>query len=299
MTPKQHHEESDTRRLHEGSRITRTGLFLNLLLIALKLTAGILGHSEALIADAFHSFSDAVTDGLVLLGLRWSSRPSDQHHPYGHGKIETLTTLFVGLAIIGVAARIGYGGFTALFGTPARPSFLPLVAALVSIVTKELLYRYTVIKGRQLSSKVLVANAWHHRSDAISSLIAIAGVAGSMAGITILDPLAAIVVTALIAYVGIKIMISTVGELVDASADANLVRIIEETASAVPGVANVHGVRARYVGPWVTVQLHLVVAPKASVEESHALAHQVEEAIVEQIGEVRDVVIHVEPAHRD
>ena len=299
MGTKPQQRTADIRRLQEGSRTIRTSIILNVALVVLKLAAGLVGHSAALLADAFHSLSDVATDASVLMGLRWSVRPSDQHHPYGHGKIETLTALFVGVALLGVASKIGYGGLTAIFKPAAAPSLFPLIAAGVSVLVKELLYRYTIAKGVRLSSKAIVANAWHHRSDALSSVVAIIGVAGSMAGITLLDPLAATIVAVLIGYVGVKIITGTTGELIDSSVDTKLVQVIQETANKVPGVISVHAVRARYVGPWVTTQLHIKVLPQISVEQSHTIAHQVEKTIVAQIGQVHEVTVHVEPAYQE
>jgi len=274
------------------------GLLVNLLLAAAKAAAGVLGHSQAVLADAVHSLSDTVTDVAVILGVRYWSAPADENHPHGHGRIETLITVVIGLAVGGVAVGMGVEAIRGLrHHSTAPPSTIALVAALGSIVVKEWLYRWTAAVGREVRSPALVANAWHHRSDAISSIPV--GIAVSVSLIVpewaIVDRVGAIVVCLLILQVAWRILRPALDQLVDAGAPAADCRRIEKLALEVDGVEAAHAVRTRYVGSSLAVDLHVEVDGGLSVAEGHAIAKAVRQKLIDDGPEVADAVVQIEP----
>ena len=282
------------------SRVGWVGLLCNLLLAAAKAAAGILGHSQALLADALHSLTDSVTDIAVILGVRYWTAPADEDHPHGHGRIETLITVVIGLAIGAVAIGMGAQAIRGLrHGPEIAPTGIAFVVALISIVVKEILYRWTARVGREVRSPALVANAWHHRSDAISSIPAAVAVA-----VTLIDPewavvdrVGAVVVCLLILQASWRILRPSVDQLIDAGAPAADRRRIEELALQVDGVEAAHAVRTRFVGADLAVDLHVEVDGGLSVAEGHVIAVAVRRKLLEEGPNVNDAVIQIEP-HR-
>jgi len=274
------------------------GLIINLLLAAAKATAGVLGHSQAVLADAVHSLSDTVTDVAVILGVRFWSAPADENHPHGHGRIETLITVAIGLAVGGVALGMGVEAIRGLRShSTAPPSAIALLAALASIAIKEALYRWTANVGREVRSPALVANAWHHRSDAISSLPAAAAVGVSLIAPqwAVVDRVGAVVVCLLILQVAWRILRPALDQLVDAGAPADDCRRIEKLALEVDGVEAAHAVRTRYVGSSLAVDLHVEVDGGLSVAEGHAIAVAVRRRLVADGPDVADALVQIEP----
>ncbi|MBC7190491.1 cation transporter, partial [Candidatus Aerophobetes bacterium] len=217
-------------------------------------------------------------------------------HPYGHEKIETLITLVLGFFLIAVGIKIGYDGIRRIFQSPSQsPTLLALFAALLSLVVKEIIYRYTLATGKKIKSTAILANAWHHRSDAFSSFVALIGIGGSMLGIKILDPLCAAFLAFFIVHMGIKVTKSTSLELIESSVDKELTRKMEKIALLVPGVSGVHGIRARQIGSSVFAEIHIEVAKKMNVEDGHLIADEVERKIIENINDVKEVLVHVDP----
>ncbi len=282
------------------SRVGWVGLLCNLLLAAAKAAAGILGHSQAVLADALHSLTDSVTDIAVILGVRYWTAPADDDHPHGHGRIETLITVVIGLAIGAVAIGMGTQAIRGLrHGPGIAPSGIALVVAMISIVVKEILYRWTARVGREVRSPALVANAWHHRSDAISSIPAAVAVA-----VTLIDPewavvdrVGAVVVCLLILQASWHILRPALDQLIDAGAPAADRRRIEELALQVDGVESAHAVRTRYVGADLAVDLHVEVDGGLSVAEGHVIAAAVRRKLLEEGPNVNDAVVQIEP-HR-
>jgi cation diffusion facilitator family transporter len=274
------------------------GLVCNLLLFAFKSAAGIIGHSQAVLADAVHSLSDLVTDLAIIFGVKLWSAPADDDHPHGHGRIETLITVVIGLALCAVAGGMGLRAIRGLREEPViAPSVIALVAALVSVVVKEILYRWTARVGRTANSSALVANAWHHRSDAFSSIPAAAAV-----GVALVDPewavvdrVGAIVVCLLILQAAWRILRPAIDQLIDAGAPAAERRRIERLALEVDGVEAAHAVRTRYVGSELAVDLHIEVDGGLSVGEGHSIAKAVRRKLVEDGPNVTDAVVQVEP----
>jgi cation diffusion facilitator family transporter len=276
------------------------GLVCNLLLAAVKGVAGIVGHSQAVLADALHSISDIVTDIAVIFGARLWSAPADDDHPHGHGRIETLITVVIGLVLCMVAVGLAVRAIRGLReGSAVAPSMVALVAALTSIVVKEALYRWTTLVGRKANSPALVANAWHHRSDAFSSVPAAAAV-----GVALIDPewavvdrVGAVVVCLLILQAAWRILRPAIDQLIDAGAPASDRRRIEELAMQVDGVESAHAVRTRYVGSDLAVDLHVEVDGGLSVGEGHAIAVAVRRKLMDEGPNVTDALVQIEP-HR-
>lgn len=291
-------------REKEIYKVTLAGGVANLLLMAFKFVAGIVGRSSAMMADAIHSLSDFVTDLVVLIFVNISSRPQDESHDYGHGKYETLATLFIGLALAGVAIGIIVNGavkFASWLQGEALPSpgKLALWAALVSIAVKELIYLYTKAKGRRLNSPALVANAWHHRSDALSSIGAALGIGGALLlgdRWTVLDPLASIVVGAMLVKVAWELLAPSLGELTDQSLPLETENEILSIIATVPGVSDPHNLRTRRIGNYIAAEVHVRMDGNITLHESHELASQIERKFRERFGEGSYITVHTEPA---
>ncbi len=291
------------KREDEIARVTLAGSVVNLLLVGLKAVAGLAGHSAAMVSDAVHSLSDFVTDIVVLVFVRVSARPQDEDHDYGHGKYETLATLFIGLALAAAAIGIVVSGA----GKLARwlqgenleaPGMLALWAALVSIVVKEILYQYTRLKGKKLDSPALTANAWHHRSDALSSIGAAVGIGGAILlgnRWTVLDPLASIVVGAMLVKVAWDLLGPSFGELTDSSLPAETEKEMLEIIRGVEGVSDPHNLRTRRIGARIAAEVHVRMDGHVTLEEAHEKATEVERRVRERFGRDSHVTVHMEP----
>ena len=292
------------RRQSRIVRITVAGAVVNILLAAGKLAAGLLGRSSALVADAAHSLSDLATDVAVLFCVRIASRPPDEDHDFGHGKFETFATFLIALTLFGVALGLllesGPRILHALRGgrlPPPEP--LALGAAAVSVVAKEILFRCTRRAGERLNAPAVVANAWHHRSDALSSVGVLLGVAGACflgPRAAVLDPLAAALVALLVAGAAWKLAAPAVGELLEKSLPAAVEDELLRLVSADPAVRDPHNLRTRRIGAGIAVEVHVRVDPALSVLESHRIACGIENRIRERHGPWSHVIVHVEPA---
>ena len=290
-------------REKEIYRVTLVGSAGNLALLTFKFVAGVLGRSSAMIADAVHSLSDFLTDIVVLLFVRVSAKPQDESHDYGHGKFETLATLFIGLALVGAAIGIIVSGAIKfahwLQGeTLEVPGQLALWAALVSIVIKEVLYRYTAAKGRKLNSTAVVANAWHHRSDALSSIGAAIGIGGAILlgeRWAVLDPLASIVVGAMLLKVAWDLLKGSLGELTDQSLSADEEQEIIGIITSFPDVSEPHNLRTRRIGNRVAIEVHVRMDGNLSLHVVHEQATAIEHKLKERFGPDTLVTLHMEP----
>lgn len=282
----------------EGRRVTLVGAGINAGLIGFKFWAGIMGRSQALIADAVHSVSDLFTDAVVLLGLRMGRRGPDETHLYGHGKFETISSALVGAALAAVALYLGIGAAVDVHRhTERHPTLLALVGAGVSILVKETLCRYTMRVARRIRSNVLAANAWHHRSDALSSVAVLFGVGAACIRPSwhILDAYAAMAVSLLILKVGIDILWAAFKELTDSAPDPQVVAKIRQCAQGVEGVGEVHDLRVRSSGGLYEVGLHVVVDSHLTVAQGHRIAKEVEACLKEQVESLGQVMVHVDP----
>ena len=284
-------------------KITWIGSLVNFLLMAFKFVAGILGHSSALVADAVHSLSDFATDIVVIVFVKISGKPEDDDHRYGHGKYETLATAIIGLALFAVGIGLLVGGATKVANVIngmilPEPSMIALVAAAVSILSKEVLYRYTVRVGKKLNSQVVVANAWHHRSDAFSSIGTLIGVGGAIflgEKWRILDPLAAIVVSAFIIKVAIDLIKPCIDELLERSLPAETEKQILNIISTFPELSSPHHLRTRRIGNHIAIEVHIRMDGQTSLEDAHTVATNVEKRLKEEFGPDTHVGIHMEP----
>ena len=290
-------------REKEIYKVTLVGSAVNVLLTVFKFVAGIAGHSAAMTADAVHSLSDLLTDAVVLLFVRIGAKPEDESHDYGHGKYETLATTVIGIALATVAVGIGWKAVEALLfwyhgGTLAAPGMLALWAALVSIVLKELVYRYTVRRGRKLNSPAVEANAWHHRSDALSSLGTLAGIGGAILlgdRWTVLDPLAGFIVSLFILRVAYKLLKQGLDELMEASLPDEIEKEILEVVTSFPDVRDPHHLRTRRIGSRYAIELHIRMDGQMPLAEAHARTCEIEQALKTRFGESTHITLHVEP----
>jgi len=277
-------------------RVTWVGIGVNVLLAGVKILGGVLGHSQALVADGVHSVSDLVTDAVVLLAARHAAQEADHDHPYGHGRIETAATIFVGILLLATAAFVGERAVRALGGDRLIvPGVLTLLVALASVASKEALFRYTRRTARRIGSRLLEANGWHHRSDALSSVVVSIGIAGALAGIATLDAVAAIVVAVMVAKVGVDLIRQSLRELVDTGLDDQSLRDLRAAAAAVDGVRHVHTLRSRWMGHNALLDLHIQVGPRISVSEGHRIAEAVRLRLLERLPRLTDVMVHVDP----
>ena len=291
-------------RQHKALRASWIGLAINLVLTVFKFVAGLLGNSSAMTADAVHSFSDLVTDAVAIVAFKLAGRPTDETHDYGHGKFETLASVIVGLSLIGVAIGIFLTSTSKIWNTlrgeaSPGPDTIALVAAVVSIVTKEWLFHYTKKVAVSIKNATLMAKAWDHRSDALSSIGTLVGIAGAMfigGKARILDPIAAIIVGALILKVSIKICFEAIHELMEGSLPEREKAKILEAIFSTEGVLDAHKLRTRKIGSSVGIDVHILVSPSLSVVEGHDIATEIEGKIREMHGTDSMVSVHVEPA---
>ena len=290
-------------REREIYKVTLVGSAANVLLTVFKFVAGIVGHSAAMTADAVHSLSDLLTDAVVLLFVRISSKPEDKDHDYGHGKYETLATTIVGLALAAVAVGLGWKAIEALLswyggGTLEAPGMLALWAAVVSIAIKELVYQYTVHRGKDLNSPAVEANAWHHRSDALSSLGTLAGIGGAILlgdRWTVLDPIAGLVVSLFILRVAWMLLKGGFNELLEASLPDEVEREILAIVTSFPDVSDPHHLRTRRIGSRYAIELHIRMDGQMPLAASHARTCEIERALKDRFGERTLITLHVEP----
>ena len=290
-------------RNREIYKVTLVGGAINVILLLFKFIAGILGHSAAMVADAVHSLSDFVTDVIVLVFIRISGKPQDKSHDYGHGKYETLAMTLIGAALLFVAIGIIYSGAVKISiwanGEQLKaPGMLALWAALVSIVLKEGVYHYSMVKARQLNSQAVEANAWHHRSDALSSIGTAVGIGGAIflgQRWTVLDPVASIIVGAFIIKVAVSLLRNGIGDLMEQSLPDAVEEEILRLAATVPGVAEPHELRTRRIGNHYAIELHILMDGDITLREAHDKASEVEDLLKERYGEETHIAVHVEP----
>ena len=284
-------------------KVTWIGSLVNFLLLAFKFAAGILGHSAALVADAVHSLSDFATDIIVILFVRISGKPEDEDHKYGHGKYETLATAAIGLILFAVGIGILVNGATSVGDflkgkvLPA-PSIVALIVAAISIISKEILYRYTINEGKKLNSQAVIANAWHHRSDAFSSIGTLIGIGGAIflgEKWRILDPIAAIVVSGFIMKVAIDLLKPCIDELLERSLPAETEQKILELITSFPEVSSPHHLRTRRIGNHIAIEVHIRMDGQTTLEKAHHTATLIERRIKEEFGPETHIGIHMEP----
>lgn len=296
-------EVASLSREKEIYKVTIVGSIVNFVLLAFKFVAGILGHSAAMLADAVHSLSDFVTDVIVLVFVRISNKPQDKDHDYGHGKYETLATAIIGILLLLVGFGILWNGAFSIWAFMKgehleAPGMVALIAALISILLKEILYQYTVIKGKNLNSQAVVANAWHHRSDAFSSIGTAIGIGGAILWgehWRVLDPIAAVIVSFFIMKVAIQLLIPCVDELLEKSLPDEVEKDIEQALLSFPGVSEPHHLRTRRIGSYCAIEVHVRMDGGITLEEAHTTATAIEHKLKTMLGEGTLINIHVEP----
>ncbi|WP_033151397.1 cation diffusion facilitator family transporter [Prevotella sp. RM4] len=290
-------------RNKEIYKVTMVGGAVNVVLLLFKFVAGIVGHSAAMIADAVHSLSDFVTDIIVLVFVRISGKPTDKSHEYGHGKYETLATTLIGLALLIVAVGIVYSALTKIIhwaqgGTLEAPGLLALWAALLSIVLKEAVFHYSMVQARKLNSQAVEANAWHHRSDALSSIGTAIGIGGAIflgERWTVLDPMAGIIVGLFIIKVAIDLLRNGIGDLMEHSLPDEVESEILQLAGSIPGVTEPHDLHTRRLGNHYAIELHILMDDDISLREAHNKSEEVENILREHYGAETHIAVHVEP----
>lgn len=285
------------------TKVTLVGTAVNVVLTAGKIAAGIVGKSSAMVSDGIHSLSDLVSDIVVLIFVHISSQGKDESHDFGHGKFETFATLMVALLLLLVAGKMIISGIEDIIsvingGIIAVPTAIALWAAVASIVAKEALYHYTVYVGKKVDSPVVVANAWHHRSDAFSSIGSLIGIGGAMLlgnKFTILDPIAGCIIAIMIIISAIQIAMPAIGELLDVSLPKEMEDEIVTIAESVQGVHNIHELKTHRNGPSIIIEAHLVVGQHLTVVEAHDICTEVENALISHFGQETQISIHIEP----
>ncbi|MBO5058767.1 MAG: cation transporter [Prevotella sp.] len=291
-------------RMKEVYRVTIWGSIINVVLLILKFAAGILGHSAAMIADAIHSLTDFATDAVVLVCVTLGSKPVDKSHDYGHGKFETLATAVIALALLAVGVMICYSGVMKTYGamvlgeTLEQPGMVALIAAVVSIVLKEWAFRFTARVGRRCDSQAVMANAWHHRSDALSSVGTMFGIGGAIflgPRWAVLDPLAAIVVSVFIVRASLGLIKQAVDELTDASLPEATENEIMEIAGKEEGVQEIHNLRTRRIGNSIAIDMHVRMLGSTTLFDAHQRATNIEHRLKDRYGKGTYVNVHLEP----
>lgn len=283
--------------------VTLVGSVVNIILTVFKIFAGVLGRSTAMIADGIHSLSDLLSDIVVIVFVKISAKGRDKDHDYGHGKFETFATLIISLMLIVVAVNLMSGGINKIRqildgGEVSSPGMIALWAAVASIVLKEILYRYTIIQGRALNSPMMIANAWHHRSDALSSVGSLLGIAGAIFlgdKFVILDPITGCVISIFILVMAVKMSVPAIKELLDVSLPDDVEEKIEATAKSVKGVVDLHELKTRREGPGIIMEGHLVLDSEISLKEAHDISKKVEESLRKEFGPETQISLHLEP----
>ena len=284
------------RRHRVIKNITLTGAIVNCLLAASQIVFGIIGHSQALLADGFHTLSDLLSDFVVLFAVKQSSAAADEDHPYGHGRIETLATVILGFLLAAAGVGIGYRGISSIIASQqSSPELITLVFAGLAIFAKEFLYRYTIKAAKQIHSSLLESNAWHHRSDALSSIVVLVGISAQLLGIPYMDILAAIVVAVMIIIMGVRLTSKAFAELIDTGLDSELIGRVKSLIEGNESVREVHSLRSRSMGGLGYVDAEIQVNPRLTVSEAHYIAFSLEQAIKAGFEQIIDVSIHVDP----
>lgn len=294
METMQEKKETRYRLTHQA---TVVGAVVNVFLTLVKVIFGIVGQSQSLVADGIHSLSDLLSDGMVLFAARHAKNEPDQEHPYGHGRFETAATMGLGLLLILVGLGIMWDAGERLFSPEEllQPHSITLYIALFSILVKEGLYHYTQYLARRIKSELLRANAWHHRSDSISSFVVMVGIGGTMAGLPYLDAIAAILVGVMIVHIGWSLSWGAMQELVDAGLEEEQIHEIREIINSVFGVSSVHMLRTRKMGGQASADVHVQVDPWISVSEGHRIAEVVQMRLIDEVDMLTDVTVHIDP----
>ncbi len=290
-------ELNNEERKQATNRITYWGVAVNLFLSVIKIFGGVIGQSQALLADGIHSVSDLASDAMVLVAAKHAGEDADEDHPYGHARYETLATVVLGLLLIGVAGGIAYDAILRL-ENPSQiktPALFTLIIAMISILSNEGLYHATKAVAQKIRSPMLHANAWHHRSDAVSSIVVFAGIGATYLGYPLLDAIAAIIVALMIGKIGLDLSRQSMQELVDTALEPEVIENIKLTILNIDDVRHLHMLRSRRMGHNALVDVHIQVSPKLSVSEGHHIAEMVEKTVKDKFEDINDVTVHIDP----
>ncbi len=283
-------------RYKKAKKITLIGAIANIILGIIKVLGGIAFKSHGLLADGVHSFSDLFTDSLVLIASKYGSQDADDSHPYGHQRIETAATMLLAILLILAGIGIAWDSIAMMLQNKSQtPEAISLLIAMISILLNELLYHLTIKVGQSISSKLLIANAWHHRSDAASSIIVLLGIIGSISGLPFLDSLAAVIIAGMIVKMGIDYGLNSLKELVDTGVSKDKTSQIKKAITSIDGVHKIHQFRNRMMGKDMFVDVHILVDPFIAVSEGHNIAQKVHEKLKKSFVEIQDVTVHVDP----
>lgn len=288
-------ETSNSERYKKARQVTLVGALINFFLGVIKTVGGVIFFSHALVADGIHSFADLFADLLVVFASKFGSEEADKQHPYGHQRIETAATLLLSLFLIIAGGAIGWDAIEALFYVQQSPDKLAIIIAVVSIIANEGLFHYTRHIGRHIKSELLIVNAWHHRSDSLSSVVVAVGLIGTWLGLAHLDAVAAIVVALMIIKMGWDYSWDSVKELIDTAVDEDILHEIEQIIESVHGVDMMHQLRTRSMAGDIYIDVHVQVAPMISVSEGHHIAQNVHRTLLQKIEHVKDVTVHIDP----
>ncbi|MCK4710159.1 MAG: cation transporter [Gammaproteobacteria bacterium] len=276
--------------------VTYTGILVNIFLALAQIISGFFAHSQALLADGLHTLADLISDFIVLITAHHSAKAADDDHPYGHARIETLSSIFLGVALISVALGMGYRGIQALTQTDTvQTETYALFFAFIAIFSKEFLYQYTIRAARKIKSTLLESNALHHRSDVFSSIVVVIGVGAQLAGIDHMDALAAIIISIMISLMGIHLIKKAFAELIDTSLDQKLVEKIRTYISKMDGIVDVHSLRSRSMGGLGYIDTEIRVNPHLSVSEAHYISLHIEQSVKKQFEDIADITVHIDP----
>ena len=296
-----HRSIGNIQHINQVRRITWIGFVTNLFLAILKFVVGFLGNSKAVMADAVHSLSDMSTDLAVIFGVKYWSAPADEDHPYGHQRIETIITGIIGLSLVIVAFGIGYNSLITIRNVNIKqPGWIALVGVVVSIVLKEGLYHWTIAIGRRTKSSALMANAWHHRSDALSSIPALIAVTAAAVhpGLAFIDPVGALVVALIILKVSWGILHPAISELADRGASQKDRKKIESIVAGIDGVQHIHAIRTRRMGVGFFADIHIMIDGEMTIWKGHQISEAIKHELIENGPEILDVLVHLEPLHK-
>ncbi len=289
-------QDVSNERYRLTTKVTLVGAIINLVLAVFKIIIGYIGHSHALIVHGIHSFSDLLSDAIVVIAAKKGSQSPDENHPYGHARIETAFAAVLGGILITVGIGIvidALGKLTS--GDITTPAGMTVWVALLSILSKEALYHYTLIYAKRLNSSILKANAWHHRSDAISSIVVLVGILGSILGVPYLDAAAAVIVSMMISKIGWDIAKESVEQLVDKGLDPEKVQSIRNHIAEIPGVSQMHMLRSRQMGAEALLDVHIEVSPQLSVSEGHRISDEVSAQLTRSFPDIAQVLVHIDP----
>jgi len=283
-------------RLTVGKRASWIGIIVNILLTIIKGVIGLLAGSTAMVADSVHSGSDIISTVIVLQGIKVSHLPPDEEHHYGHGKAESIVAKIIAILLMVTAVGIGWSALQSLRNPELQPpGAIAILAALLSIIIKEWMYRYTVNVGRKIESQALIADAWHHRTDVFSSIAALIGIVGAVLGFPILDPLAGIAVSLLILKTAFSIYWEAISELMDTAPPKEIIKDLECISLSIEGIKSVHEIKARRHGSQIYVDMKICVDKDITVEQGHRLASKAKHRIIHTVKNIKDVMIHVNP----